>query len=174
MTNAFDQERAEAAVRELLIAVGEDPDREGLKDTPARVARAYQEVFAGRTQPTDGPADLRRTTRAGLVRAIPSTRRASITSCPSTARPTSVTSREERARHGLSKLARLADMYAAAGAVDAQIADALSISWARRRSSWSLVRHLCGDVGIRKPGSTTTTAVCAGSTSAASRAGSSA
>ena len=45
--NAFDQERAEAAVRELLIAVGEDPDREGLQDTPARVARAYQEVFAG-------------------------------------------------------------------------------------------------------------------------------
>ena len=43
----FDRERAEAAVRELLIAVGEDPDREGLQDTPARVARAYEEVFAG-------------------------------------------------------------------------------------------------------------------------------
>ena len=43
----FDQERAEAAVRELLFAVGEDPDREGLQDTPARVARAYAETFAG-------------------------------------------------------------------------------------------------------------------------------
>ena len=43
----FDQARAEAAVRELLIAVGEDPDREGLRDTPARVARAYREVFGG-------------------------------------------------------------------------------------------------------------------------------
>ena len=43
----FDQERAEAAVRELLFAVGEDPDRHGLVDTPARVARAYQEMFAG-------------------------------------------------------------------------------------------------------------------------------
>ena len=43
----FDAERAEAAVRELLIAVGEDPDREGLRDTPARVARAYREVFSG-------------------------------------------------------------------------------------------------------------------------------
>lgn len=40
-------QRAEAAVRELLFAVGEDPDREGLRDTPARVARAYQEMFAG-------------------------------------------------------------------------------------------------------------------------------
>jgi len=43
----FDQPRAEAAVRELLIAVGEDPDRHGLEDTPARVARAYRELFAG-------------------------------------------------------------------------------------------------------------------------------
>ena len=50
----FDQERAEAAVRELLIAVGEDPDREGLRETPARVARAYAEVFAGLHQdPTE-------------------------------------------------------------------------------------------------------------------------
>ncbi len=43
----FDRERAEHAVRELLIAVGEDPDREGLLDTPARVARAYEEIFGG-------------------------------------------------------------------------------------------------------------------------------
>ncbi|NLG61511.1 MAG: GTP cyclohydrolase I FolE, partial [Candidatus Cloacimonetes bacterium] len=43
----FDAERAEAAVRELLLAVGEDPDRDGLLDTPARVARAYAEQFAG-------------------------------------------------------------------------------------------------------------------------------
>jgi GTP cyclohydrolase I len=43
----FDAARAEAAVRELLVAIGEDPDREGLKATPARVARAYEEVFAG-------------------------------------------------------------------------------------------------------------------------------
>jgi GTP cyclohydrolase I len=43
----YDKVRAEAAVRELLIAIGEDPDREGLKETPARVARAYEENFAG-------------------------------------------------------------------------------------------------------------------------------
>jgi GTP cyclohydrolase I len=43
----FDAARAEAAVRELLIAVGEDPDRNGLKDTPGRVARMYAEAFAG-------------------------------------------------------------------------------------------------------------------------------
>ena len=50
----FDAERAERAVRELLIAIGEDPDREGLRETPARVARAYRELYAGlRQRPED-------------------------------------------------------------------------------------------------------------------------
>jgi len=44
---SIDRERAEAAVRELLLAIGEDPERDGLRDTPARVARAYDEMFAG-------------------------------------------------------------------------------------------------------------------------------
>ena len=52
---AFDQVRAEAAVRELLIAVGEDPDRHGLVDTPARVARAYREF---RGESWDAPMDV--------------------------------------------------------------------------------------------------------------------
>jgi GTP cyclohydrolase I len=44
---AFDLPRIEAAVREILLAIGEDPDRDGLVDTPRRVARAYREVFSG-------------------------------------------------------------------------------------------------------------------------------
>lgn len=55
----FDEKRAENAVRELLIAVGEDPDREGLRETPARVARAYKEIFAGLWQT---PEDVLTTT----------------------------------------------------------------------------------------------------------------
>ncbi len=43
----FDEARAAAAVRELLLALGEDPDREGLQETPARVARAFKENFEG-------------------------------------------------------------------------------------------------------------------------------
>ena len=43
----YDEARAAAAVRELLLALGEDPDREGLKETPARVARAFKENFEG-------------------------------------------------------------------------------------------------------------------------------
>jgi GTP cyclohydrolase IA len=47
---AFDEKRVADAVREILAAIGEDPDRDGLKDTPARVARAYREIFAGMRQ----------------------------------------------------------------------------------------------------------------------------
>jgi len=55
----FDQERAERAVTELLLAIGEDPTREGLKDTPARVARAFRENFEGLWQ---SPEDILTTT----------------------------------------------------------------------------------------------------------------
>jgi len=55
----FDQERAERAVKELLLAIGEDPEREGLRDTPARVARAYAENFEGLWQK---PEDILTTT----------------------------------------------------------------------------------------------------------------
>ena len=43
----MDKARIEAAVREILIAIGEDPDREGLVETPSRVARMYEEIFSG-------------------------------------------------------------------------------------------------------------------------------
>src|ERR1700752_1532085 len=46
----FDLPRIERAVREILYAIGDDPDRDGLRDTPARVARAYAEMFAGMWQ----------------------------------------------------------------------------------------------------------------------------
>ena len=55
----FDHPRAEAAVRELLAAIGEDPDREGLRETPARVARAYAELTQGIRQ---APRDVLTTT----------------------------------------------------------------------------------------------------------------
>ncbi len=55
----YDQERAERAVKELLLALGEDPSRDGLQDTPARVARAFAENFAGLWQ---SPQDVLTTT----------------------------------------------------------------------------------------------------------------
>ena len=58
-TVAIDQGRVERAVRELLLAIGEDPDRDGLVETPARVARSYVEIFAGMRQ---DPQDVLTTT----------------------------------------------------------------------------------------------------------------
>ena len=113
----LDQPRAEAAIRELLIAVGEDPDREGLRDTPARVARAYAEIFAGLY--TDPDAVLDKTFDENhqemvLVRDIPMfSHAASTTWCRSTASRTSATSPARTAGSpGCRKLARLVDLYA--------------------------------------------------------------
>lgn len=50
LSGPVDHERIEAALREILLAVGEDPDREGLRETPARVARMFEEMFAGLRQ----------------------------------------------------------------------------------------------------------------------------
>ena len=47
MSADFDAARIEGAVREILLAIGEDPERDGLRDTPARVARALTEQFSG-------------------------------------------------------------------------------------------------------------------------------
>jgi len=58
-SHPYDQERAEKAVRELLFALGEDPEREGLRETPARVARAFKENFEGLWQK---PEDVLTTT----------------------------------------------------------------------------------------------------------------
>src|SRR5580704_13317324 len=59
MSEAVDQKRIRAAVREILLAVGEDPDREGLRETPDRIARMYAEMFAGLHQ--DAATALKRT-----------------------------------------------------------------------------------------------------------------
>ena len=179
---AFDQQRAEDAVRELLAACGEDPDREGLRETPARVARAYREIFAGLY--ADPDAALDRTFAEDhdeliLVRDI-----ALYSSCEHHLLPFHgvahvgyIPSKEGRVT-GLSKLARLVDLYAKRPQVQerltAQIADAL----VRRLQPRGVIvvidaEHLCMSMrGIRKPGSRTTTSAVRGlfKTSASSRA----
>ena len=178
----FDQVRAEAAVRELLIAVGEDPDREGLIDTPARVARAYAETFAGlQAEPTEV---LERTFAENhrelvLVRDIPiySTCEHHLVPFYGKAHIGYIPGPEGKVT-GLSKLARLADLYAKRPQVQerltAQIADALVD---KLDASAVIVviecEHLCMAMrGIRKPGAITTTSAVRGGfeRNAASRA----
>ena len=163
----LDQPRVEAAIRELLIAVGENPDRPGLRETPARVARAYAEVFAGLY--TDPDTVLDKTfdedhRELVLVRDIPMA-----SFCEHHLLPFSgvahvgyIPSSSGRVT-GLSKIARLVDLYARRPQVQerltAQVADAL----VRKLDPEGVIvvvdaEHLCmGMRGIRKPGSRTTT-----------------
>ena len=183
MTNPkFDRERAEAAVRELLIAVGEDPDREGLVETPARVARAYEEVFAGLRE--DPKVHLEKSFSENhrelvLVRDIPiySTCEHHLVPFYGVAHIGYIPGAEGKVT-GLSKLARVADMYAKRPQVQerltAQIADAIV---EKLNASAVIVviecEHLCMAMrGIRKPGATTTTSAVRGGfqNNAASRA----
>jgi len=129
----FDEKRAENAVRELLIAVGEDPDREGLLETPGRVARAYQEIFAGLQQ---RPEDVLTTTfdlghdEMVLVKDIEvySTCEHHLVPFHGVAHVGYIPSSTGKIT-GLSKLARLVDVYARRPQVQerltTQIADAL-------------------------------------------------
>ncbi|MDJ0409655.1 GTP cyclohydrolase I FolE [Rhodococcus fascians] len=177
----FDQPRAEAAVRELLIAVGEDPDRQGLLDTPARVARSYREIFAGLY--TDPDTALNTTFDEGhqelvLVRDIPmySTCEHHLVSFHGVAHVGYIPGKSGKVT-GLSKLARVVDMYAKRPQVQerltSQIADALMRKLDPRGAIVVIeAEHLCMAMrGIRKPGASTTTSAVRGllQSSAASR-----
>ncbi|CAM5483130.1 GTP cyclohydrolase 1 [Streptomyces tanashiensis] len=168
----FDEKRAENAVRELLIAVGEDPDREGLRETPARVARAYRELFAGLWQK---PEDVLTTTfdlghdEMVLVKDIELT-----SQCEHHLLPFHGVAHigyipaETGKITGLSKLARLVDVFARRPQVQerltTQIADSLMrILDARGAIVVIEAEHMCMALrGVRKPGAKTTTSAVRG------------
>lgn len=168
---AIDQARVAAAVREILIGIGEDPDRDGLRDTPDRVARSYAEMFTGLEQ--DAADVLSTTFNLGhdemvLVRDIevwstcehhllPFTGVAHVAYIPSHGRIT-----------GLSKLARLVDVYAKRPQVQerltSEVADAL-VEHLQPQGVMVVVEceHLCMTMrGVRKPGSKTVTSAVRG------------
>src|ERR687890_2049609 len=167
-----DQVRAAAAVRELLIAVGEDPDRPGLRDTPDRVARAYAETFAGLWQ---DPRKILATTfdedhdEMVLVKDIPmySTCEHHLVPFHGVAHIGYIPGEDGRVT-GLSKLARLVEVYARRPQVQermtSQIADALDEVLKPQGVIVVIeAEHLCMAMrGIRKPGSTTVTSAVRG------------
>ena len=167
-----DGPRIEAAVREILVAVGEDPDRPGLKDTPARVARAYAEAFAGLGQKPD---DVLATTfdedhdELVLVKDIPmySTCEHHLVPFHGVAHVGYIPGSDGRVT-GLSKLARLVEVYARRPQVQermtSQIADALQEVLKPRGTIVVIeAEHLCMAMrGIRKPGATTVTSAVRG------------
>ncbi len=168
----FDYPRAEAAVRELLSAIGEDPEREGLRQTPARVARAYAELTAGLRMRAE---DVLSTTfdighdEMVLVRDIelwsmcehhlvPFTGVAHVGYIPA----------ESGKITGLSKLARLVDVYAKRPQVQerltTQVADAMmQLLEARGVIVVIEAEHLCMTMrGVKKAGARTITSAVRG------------
>lgn len=167
-----DIERAERAVRELLLAIGEDPDREGLRETPGRVARSYAELFAGLRM---DPAELLATTfevdhdEMVLVRDIElySTCEHHLVPFHGVAHVGYIPSKSGRVT-GLSKIARLVDVYARRPQIQerltSQIADAL-VEHLGPRGVIVVVdcEHLCMSMrGVRKPRARTTTSAVRG------------
>lgn len=169
----FDEAAAERAVRDLLVAVGEDPDREGLRDTPGRVARAYAEIFRGLTMTPDEV--LTTTFDLGhdemvLVKDIElySTCEHHLVPFHGVAHIGYIPNANGRIT-GLSKLARLVDVYAKRPQVQerltTQVADALMRILEPRGAIVVLeAEHLCMSMrGVRKPGARTVTSAVRGS-----------
>lgn len=179
---AVDHERARAAVRDLLVAVGEDPDREGLVETPERVARAYEEIFAGLHQ--DPSEVLTKTFNEDhrelvLVRDIPvySTCEHHLVPFYGKAHIGYIPGKSGKVT-GLSKLARLVDLYAKRPQVQERLTKQVADAMVKRLQPQAVIvviecEHLCMAMrGIRKPGATTTTSAVRGGfeTNPASRA----
>lgn len=164
---AVDKARAEAAIREFLIAVGEDPDRPGLLETPDRVARAAQEVLGGYDE--DPSLHLRKQFHKSdneemvIVRDIPFSSLCEHHILPFTGKAHVAYIPHEGRITGLSKIARCVNGYARRlqlqERLTAQIADAMM---AELRPRGVLVvleaEHMCMTMrGIKKPGSRTVT-----------------
>ncbi|MDT5223836.1 MAG: cyclohydrolase [Mycobacterium sp.] len=179
---AFDRLRAEAAVRELLVALGEDPDREGLRDTPARVVRAYREIFAGLY--TDPASVLNAMfdedhNELVIVKEIPmySTCEHHLVSFHGVAHVGYIPGADGRVT-GLSKIARLVDLYAKRPQVQERLTSQIADAMVQRLNPLGVIvvveaEHLCMAMrGVRKPGAVTTTSAVRGQfkTDPASRA----
>ena len=172
MSDSIDIPRVERAVREILAAIGEDPDREGLRNTPARVARSFAEQFSGLSQ---HPEDVLGTVFDAdhdeliLVRDIEvySTCEHHLTPFFGAAHVGYIPN-EKGQITGLSKLARLVDVYARRPQVQermtSQIADALMRVLEPRGALVVIeAEHLCMSMrGVRKPGAKTVTSAVRG------------
>jgi GTP cyclohydrolase I len=164
--------RAEAAVRELLAAIGEDPDRDGLKATPGRVARSYAEIFAGLHV---DPDDVLQTTfdenhdELVLVKDIPlySTCEHHLIPWHGTAAIGYIPGDDGRIT-GLSKLARVVDLYARRPQVQERLTSQVADAVMRRLEPQGVIvvvqaEHLCMAMrGVRKPGALTMTSAVRG------------
>lgn len=168
----FDQDRAEAAIRDLLCAIGEDPDRSGIQDTPKRVALAYRDIFAGLY--VDADAHLETSFDEGhrelvLIKDIPL-----YSTCEHHLLPFHGVAHvgylpDERGQvTGLSKIARVVDLYARRPQLQERLTGQVADALMRKLQPCGAIvvveaQHLCMAIrGVRKPGALTTTSAVRG------------
>ena len=168
----LDAPRAEAAVRELLAAIGEDPEREGLLDTPARVARACAELFAGMRE--DPASHLLRQFHEGehqemvIVRDIPFTSMCEHHLLPFTGRAHVAYIPRKGRITGLSKVARCVEGYARRLQVQERMTSQVADAIMEALDPLGVIvvveaEHMCMTArGIKKPGSLTVTSAVRG------------
>jgi GTP cyclohydrolase IA len=167
-----DKARIEAAVREILVAIGEDPDRDGLQETPARMARMYEEIFCGLREMPDHhlkvtfEADhdemvmLRDISLVSICEhhLVPFIGKAHVAYIPN----------DDGRITGLSKLARLVDAYARRPQVQERLTTQIADEIERTLQPKGVLvvieaEHLCMSMrGVRKPGATTVTSAVRG------------
>lgn len=169
---SFDLARAEAAVRELLIACGEDVEREGLRGTPGRVARAFAEQFSGLYADPDTVLETvfsENHSEMVLVRDIPmySTCEHHLLPFFGKAHVGYIPGPDGNVT-GLSKLARVVEGYARRPQVQERLTTQVAESLVRKLHPAGVIvvleaEHLCMAMrGIRKPGAITTTSAVRG------------
>jgi len=168
----FDSARVEAAVRELLLAIGENPDREGLAQTPARVARSYAEIFEGLHKRAE---DVLTTTFAIGHEELVVVKDIEVYSvCEHHLVPFHGVAHvgyipgEDGHITGLSKIARLVDLFARRPQVQERLTTSIADAMVRILKPAGVIvviecEHLCMSMrGIRKPGATTVTSAVRG------------
>ncbi|MDO5682662.1 MAG: GTP cyclohydrolase I FolE [Propionibacteriaceae bacterium] len=168
----FDHDRVAAGVREILIGIGEDPDRDGLQQTPERVARAYAEMFAGmRKTPEDALSAVFDIAHDELIlvkdielwsccehHLVPFTGVAHVGYIPG----------PDGHITGLSKLARLVDVYAKRPQVQERLTTQIADALMQHLDPLGVIvvieaEHLCMTMrGVKKPGSRTVTSAVRG------------
>ena len=175
MKRQIDIEKISSCIREILIALGDDPDREGLRDTPKRVAKMYEEVFAGMTLSNDEIAQLFGTTfdeedmveqssnRCVIVRDIPIFSYCEHHLALMYNMKVSVAYLPKEKMIGLSKIARIADMVGRRLQLQERIGEEIAEIVEKITESDAIIVMIHGEHscmtsrGIKKPGTLTTT-----------------
>ncbi len=161
----IDQERIEKAVKEILIAIGENPEREGIIETPKRVAKAYSEIFSGKQM--DAKEHLSRTFKTDSKSYVIQKDIEFHSMCEHHLLPffgkVHICYLPENEVVGLSKLARTVEVYAKRVQLQEQLTNQIATSIFENLSSRGVLvvveaSHMCMSMrGINKPGAITST-----------------